>query len=101
MAEKLPYLLQVVLLQIEKKSCNKYFNAFFFFPIPTVPIAIPFMTAGLLVTFAQNVYAIYAGRVITGFCIGIVSLSLPVYLAEAIHPEVRGILGLLPTTIGT
>ena len=58
------------------------------------------MTAGLLVTFAQNVYTIYAGRVITGFCIGIVSLSLPVYLAEAIHPEVRGILGLLPTTIG-
>ena len=77
---------------------------FFLFPIPTIPtpcyIGIPFMTAGLLVTFAQNVYTIYAGRVITGFCIGIVSLSLPVYLAEAIHPEVRGILGLLPTTIG-
>ena len=86
-----------------KKNWNtKYL--FFLFPIPTIPkpccIGIPFMTAGLLVTFAQNVYTIYAGRVITGFCIGIVSLSLPVYLAEAIHPEVRGILGLLPTTIG-
>ena len=44
----------------------------------------------LLITDA---YTIYAGRAITGFCIGIVSLSLPVYLAEAIHPEVRGVLG--------
>ena len=55
---------------------------------------------GLLVTFAQDVYFIYAGRAITGFCIGIISLSLPVYLAEAIHPEVRGTLGLLPTSLG-
>ena len=66
-----------------------------------IATAIPFMVAGLLVTFAQGVYMIYAGRAITGFCIGIVSLSLPVYLAEAIHPEVRGVLGLLPTTLGT
>ena len=41
--------------------------------------AIPFMCAGLLVTFAQDVNMIYAGRAITGFCIGVVSLSLPVY----------------------
>jgi facilitated trehalose transporter len=30
----------------------------------------------------------------------IVSLSLPVYLAETIHPEVRGTLGMLPATLG-
>ena len=48
----------------------------------------------------QDVYMIYAGRSLTGFCIGIVSLSMPVYLAETIHPEVRGTLGLLPTTFG-
>ena len=53
-----------------------------------------------MVTFAQDVYLIYSGRAITGFCIGIISLSLPVYLAEAIHPEVRGTLGLLPTSLG-
>ena len=62
--------------------------------------AVPFVVAGLLVTFAQDVYMIYAGRSLTGFCIGIVSLSMPVYLAETIHPEVRGTLGLLPTTFG-
>ncbi|CAB4063426.1 TRET1 [Lepeophtheirus salmonis] len=62
--------------------------------------AIPFIVAGLIVSFAQDVYMIYAGRAITGFCIGIISLSLPVYLAETISPEVRGTLGLLPTSIG-
>ena len=40
--------------------------------------SIPFMCSGLLVTFAQDVNMIYAGRAITGFCIGVVSLSLPV-----------------------
>ena len=40
--------------------------------------AVPFMCAGLLVTYAQDVNMICAGRTITGFCIGIVSLSLPV-----------------------
>ena len=28
------------------------------------------------------------------------SLSLPVYLAETIHPEVRGSLGMMPATLG-
>ena len=62
--------------------------------------AVPLLVAGLLVTFAQDVYTIYAGRGITGFCIGILSLAAPVYLAEAIHPEVRGTLGLVPTSLG-
>ena len=30
----------------------------------------------------------------------IVSLSLPVYLAETVHPEVRGSLGMMPATLG-
>ena len=62
--------------------------------------AIPLLVAGLLVTFAQDVYTVYAGRGITGFSIGILSLATPVYLAEAIHPEVRGTLGLVPTSLG-
>ncbi|QQP36651.1 Uncharacterized protein FKW44_021818, partial [Caligus rogercresseyi] len=31
--------------------------------------AIPFIIAGLIVAFAQDVYMIYAGRAMTGFCI--------------------------------
>lgn len=43
---------------------------------------------------------VYAARALAGFSIGIASLSLPVYLAETLQPEVRGVLGLLPTCIG-
>ena len=50
--------------------------------------SIPFMGAGLLVTYAQDVNMIYAGRAITGFCIGIVSLSLPV-INEILKLEYR------------
>lgn len=43
---------------------------------------------------------VYAGRSIQGFCVGLTTLTLPIYLGETIQPEVRGFLGLLPTTIG-
>ena len=36
----------------------------------------------------------------TGFCVGLMTLSLPVYLAEILQPGVRGRLGMLPTTLG-
>ena len=32
--------------------------------------ALPFIVAGLMVTYADSVALIYAGRSITGFCIG-------------------------------
>ena len=32
--------------------------------------ALPFIVAGLMVTYADGVALIYAGRSITGFCIG-------------------------------
>ena len=43
---------------------------------------------------------IYAGRVLSGLCVGLLTLTLPVYLSETVQPEIRGILGLLPTTFG-
>ena len=63
-------------------------------------MSLPFIVAGLLVTFAHDIFMIYIGRSLSGFCIGVVSLAMPVYLAETIHPEIRGVLGLLPTTFG-
>ncbi|CAL8099932.1 unnamed protein product [Orchesella dallaii] len=62
--------------------------------------AIPFILSWLLIAFAQNIWMLYIARSIAGFSIGIASLSLPVYLAETVQPEVRGVLGLLPTCIG-
>jgi cyanate permease len=58
------------------------------------------VTAWLLIALAVNVPMLYAGRVIAGLCVGIVSLCFPVYLGETLQPEVRGMLGLLPTTLG-
>ena len=62
--------------------------------------ALPFCLAGLLVSQATSVLTICLGRALAGLCIGAMSLSLPVYLAECLRPEVRGRLGLLPTTLG-
>ncbi len=48
----------------------------------------------------QTIFFISLGRALSGFCVGIASLSLPVYLGETVQPEVRGTLGLLPTAFG-
>lgn len=59
-----------------------------------------FLTAWTVSYFAQDYTYLYASRVITGASVGIASLTLPVYLAETVQPEVRGTLGLLPTAFG-
>ncbi|CAG7704232.1 unnamed protein product [Allacma fusca] len=61
---------------------------------------LPFIVAWLLISLAQHIYMLYIARTIQGICVGVASLCLPVYLAETVQPEVRGTLGLLPTTIG-
>lgn len=62
--------------------------------------SIPFIISGLLIACAVDVGMVLAGRALGGFCVGIASLSLPVYLGETLQPEVRGTLGLLPTAFG-
>lgn len=62
--------------------------------------ALPFIVAWFLIGLAQNIPMILTGRALCGFCVGIASLSLPVYLGETIQPEVRGSLGLMPTVFG-
>ncbi|XP_034252792.1 facilitated trehalose transporter Tret1-like isoform X2 [Thrips palmi] len=62
--------------------------------------AVPFIISWFLIALANNVIMVLSGRAIAGFCVGIASLSLPVYLGETVQPEVRGTLGLMPTTLG-
>nr|B4KR05.2 RecName: Full=Facilitated trehalose transporter Tret1 [Drosophila mojavensis] len=62
--------------------------------------AVPFIISWLLIACAVNVVMVLCGRFLAGFCVGIASLSLPVYLGETVQPEVRGTLGLLPTAFG-
>lgn len=65
-----------------------------------VATAVPFIVSWLLIALAVNVPMVYAGRAIAGFCVGVVSLCFPVYLGETLQPEVRGMLGILPTALG-
>ncbi|CAB0016587.1 unnamed protein product [Nesidiocoris tenuis] len=62
--------------------------------------AFPFTISFLMIALATNVPLIMAGRAVAGFCVGITSLGLPVYLGETLQPEVRGMFGLFPTTLG-
>lgn len=62
--------------------------------------AVPFFLGWMLIANASNVIAIFAGRIFCGICVGIGTLTYPVYLGETIQPEVRGALGLLPTALG-
>lgn len=62
--------------------------------------SIPFIISWLLIACAVNIWMVLAGRALSGFCVGIASLSLPVYLGETVQAEVRGTLGLLPTAFG-
>lgn len=62
--------------------------------------SVPFIISWLLIACAVKVWMVLAGRALSGFCVGVASLSLPVYLGETVQPEVRGTLGLLPTAFG-
>lgn len=62
--------------------------------------SIPFIISWIIIATASNVSVVYVGRIIGGLCVGIGSLSFPVYLGEIIQAEVRGQLGLLPTAFG-
>ncbi|XP_046384302.1 facilitated trehalose transporter Tret1-like isoform X2 [Ischnura elegans] len=65
-----------------------------------IATGLPFVISWLLIAMATDVGMVLGGRSVAGFCVGIASLSLPVYLGETIQPEVRGTLGLLPTALG-
>lgn len=69
--------------------------------------SIPFMLGWMLIAYAAQVSAgiaaVIAGRILTGFCCGIISLAAPVYIAETVAPSMRGFLGSgfqLAVTIG-
>jgi MFS family permease len=50
---------------------------------------------------AQNLSMILAGRILAGWAIGLMSMSVPVYQAECAHPRSRGmIVGLAQQMIG-
>ncbi|XP_066466892.1 solute carrier family 2, facilitated glucose transporter member 8 [Tiliqua scincoides] len=55
--------------------------------------AVPFVIGFLTIVSAQNIWMLYAGRLLTGLASGITSLVVPVYISEIAHSRVRGMLG--------
>lgn len=55
--------------------------------------AIFFEFGWLLIILAQNHAMLYAGRIVTGLACGMISLAVPVYVAEIVPARLRGSLG--------
>lgn len=53
-----------------------------------------------MIGIASTVWQLYIARIIAGFGVSITNLVLPIYLAETLHQEIRGTLGLIPTFFG-
>lgn len=56
-------------------------------------IAVPCFLGWMIISFAQNIAMIYAGRFITGFCGGAFTVAVPTYVSEITDERVRGALG--------
>ena len=49
------------------------------------------MVGAILQCAAKNLAMILVGRIIAGWAVGILSMSVPVYQAECAHPRSRGL----------
>ena len=59
------------------------------------------LVGAILQTAAQNLAMMLVGRILAGWAIGLLSMSVPVYQAECAHPRSRGfIIGLSQQMIG-
>ncbi|KAL5185706.1 Sugar transporter ERD6-like 6 [Glycine soja] len=59
--------------------------------------SIPNIIGWLAISFAKDSSFLYMGRLLEGFGVGIISYTVPVYIAEISPPNLRG--GILPCTI--
>ncbi|XP_068452360.1 solute carrier family 2, facilitated glucose transporter member 8 [Clinocottus analis] len=55
--------------------------------------SLPFVFGFTVIIAAQNVWMLYAGRLLTGLASGVTSLVVPLYISEMAHERVRGTLG--------
>ncbi|XP_042893168.1 facilitated trehalose transporter Tret1-like, partial [Penaeus japonicus] len=54
---------------------------------------VPFVTGWLLICLAGDLWTLLAGRLITGFTMGTMSVVCPTFIGEFATPDVRGLLG--------
>ncbi|XP_069687135.1 facilitated trehalose transporter Tret1-like [Periplaneta americana] len=63
----------------------------------TLMLSSPLWVTGWLLIALGNTYEIILfARILTGFCVGLVTPSTAVYVSECSHAEIRGVLGCLP-----
>ncbi|XP_074607589.1 solute carrier family 2, facilitated glucose transporter member 8-like [Acropora palmata] len=55
--------------------------------------SLPFELGWFLIAFAKNHEMLYAGRVISGVACGIITVAVPVYIAEVVPARLHGMLG--------
>eukprot|EP00250_Pteridium_aquilinum_P035474 c9477_g1_i1 orf=614-2068(-) len=55
--------------------------------------AIPNIAGWLVIAFAEGAWSLYVGRLLVGFGVGVISFSVPVYIAEIAPKHLRGLLG--------
>lgn len=59
------------------------------------------LVGAILQAAARNLAMILVGRILTGWAVGLLSMSVPVYQSECAHPSVRGlIVGMAQQMIG-
>uniref|UniRef100_F7G5I6 Solute carrier family 2 member 8 n=1 Tax=Ornithorhynchus anatinus TaxID=9258 RepID=F7G5I6_ORNAN len=55
--------------------------------------SVPHIAGFTVIIAAQDIWMLYTGRLLTGLATGVISLVVPVYIAEISYPKVRGMLG--------
>lgn len=55
-------------------------------------LCVPFLLGWALIAAAEGLPVMIAGRLLTGFCVGLLGPLGPVYIAECCEPKLRGIL---------
>lgn len=59
------------------------------------------MVGAILQAAAVNLGMMLAGRIMAGWAVGLLSMSVPVYQSECAHPKIRGmIVGMAQQMIG-
>ena len=59
------------------------------------------LIGAILQCAAQHLGMVLVGRIMAGWAVGILSMSVPVYQSECAHPKIRGMMNFLQSLVHT
>lgn len=59
------------------------------------------LIGAILQCAAQHLGMVLVGRIMAGWAVGILSMSVPVYQSECAHPKIRGMMNFLQSRVHT